>query len=59
MAKRITESSMHYGRGVFEEAHRAYPLRAVNDLRWQHKHARRDIPMQRANSAKSEEGTHA
>jgi hypothetical protein len=45
--------------GVFKEAHRAYTLRAVDDLCWQHKCARRDIPVQGANGTKSEEGVHA
>ena len=58
MAKQITKSSMCYG-GVFEEAHRAYALRAVDELCWQRKRAWRDIPTQKANGAKSEEGAHA
>ena len=58
-AERIAESGMRYDGRAFEEARGAHALRAIYDLRWQRKRARRDILAQGANGAKSEEGAHA
>lgn len=55
-AERVTERRVRDDARPLEETRRANPLRAVNDLGWQHKIARSDLLPQRADRRESENG---